>query len=310
MTDEPNYDHWYSVLDGEKPSITNEPQPGYYRLKDGRPVAIWFEDGSVVNGDHGIMIAVSDVLIPRTEHEDLWLRCAMNAVEEDDYRAVIDGGVWPDMDAVILETIGHNIAGANDPETIKALIDTLATAAIRYNPIEDDLMAERAQSLRSRALELRKKADDIRETEKKPHLEAGKAVDAKWQPLVKSGQTVADILRGAMSAYETKKALAARKAEEERRALEAANVSPSDKSEPVTTPAPASTQIKGGYGRAASKQVVKKVSSIESVTTLANWLHNHEPQTFIDFILERAQRAVSNGYTPAGVTIVEEVSVR
>lgn len=305
---EPTYDHYWAVLDGEKPSITNEPQPGFYRLKDGRPVAIWHEDGSV--DDAGIMMTVSGMAIPAPGHEDIWLRCAMNAVEEDDYNAVLEGGTWPDMDEAIIDTIGHNIAGANDPETIKALIDTLATAAIRYNPIEDDLMAERAQSLRSRALELRKKADDIRETEKRPHLEAGKAVDAKWQPLVKSGQTVADILRGAMSAYETKKAIAARKAEEERKALEAANVQPEPENAPTASPVSNGTQIKGGYGRAASKQMVKKVSGIDSVTELCAWLYEHERQTFLDFIGERAQRAVSNGYTPAGVTIIEEVSVR
>lgn len=291
-----SYEHWYAVLDGQKPDITNEPQPGFYRLKDGKPVAIWIDD------EYGLQLTVSGAAIMGEGQEEIWLRCAMNAVEEDDYNAVIDGGVWPDMDEAIVETIGHNIRDAKSADDINNLIDSLRFAAVKYETITDDLMAERAQSLRSRTLELTKKADEIRTDEKKPHLEAGRKVDATWQPIVKKGESVANGLRAAMSAYETKKLA-------EKRALEATQAQAPSNEQPLQQDAP--SNIKGGYGRAASKQLKRKVTSINDLDKAVAWMKGMDRQLLITFLCEQAQKAVNAGFVaPDGFDLEDVVDIR
>ena len=78
----------------------------------------------------------------------------------------------------------------------------------------------RAQSLRSRLLDLSREADRKREEEKRPHLEAGKAVDQKWMSVVRMAKDAADGIRRAMEAWETIKLT--RRRDEERKAEETA----------------------------------------------------------------------------------------
>ena len=117
-TEAPTYDYWFAVLAGETPPVDqNEPQPGYFRTKRGEPVAIWYED-VVCN----IMIG-SDKMVALDAYEDVWTRCATRAVTEEQWQTAIDNGwVWHDMDEMIRETLGDNIAEADDVEGIAALL--------------------------------------------------------------------------------------------------------------------------------------------------------------------------------------------
>lgn len=285
MATEYDYEHWHASLAGENPRITNELHPGFWRLKNGQPVAIWSDEDS---GDPKLLVMVGSKMVDPEHHEDIWLRCCTRPVEQADYETVIDGGVWPDMDVSVAATIGDNIGNADDPETLKDLLEGLELASQTYAVITDHTMAARAQSIRSRALELKKKADDRRAEEKRPHLEAGQAVDRAWQPLVKAGQSIADALRKALSAWETKQM-------EERRAKEPQVAAPAG--------------IKPGYGRAASTRMVKKVGVITSGVALCNWLADND-DSFVAYLHERAQVFVNRGLTPDGVMITEEVEVR
>jgi hypothetical protein len=282
------YDYWLQALDGNKPQVTNQPMPGFYRMKNGMAVAIWSDEDP--DEPSKILMMVGSRMVEPRDHEDIWLRCCTRPVEQHDYEAVIDGGVWPDMDVAVAATLGDNIGDADDPETLKDLLEGLEAASETYDVITDETMAARAQSIRARALELRKKANDRREAEKRPHFEASQAVDRTWQPLVKGYQSIADGLRAALSAFETKK-------RREREAIE-----PQAK-------APEPAGIKPGYGRAASTRMVKRVVAIDAMQLLP-WLREHDGETLDRFLMERAQRFVTEAFTPPGVLTEEVVDVR
>jgi hypothetical protein len=287
MSDDP-YEYYWAALAGESPPVNqNEPHPGFYRLKNGAPVAIW------VDGESGrLTVMVNHTLIGPNDHEDTWTRCCTRAVAEDWYHAVMEGGSWPDVDPVVDETLGDNIRNARDINALVEMLRLLAQAAGAYANIDSDEAAARAQSIRTRALELRKRADDLRAAEKKPHLEAGLEVDKAWQPLIKSGQATADQLRASIALWENRK----RKEMQDR-----------DGSIERQTDLP---NVRGGYGRAASVRMVKRVTGIDNPQALFSWLMGADRESILAAMTQLAQSAVSRGIVPNGVTIVEEVEVR
>lgn len=87
---------WRAALAGERPPITQEPQPGYYtrRMVKGGPlvpVAIWYgappadEDGTAL-GDAPLLCAVNGKL---TDPLETWLWVAANPIPEDAYNALV-----------------------------------------------------------------------------------------------------------------------------------------------------------------------------------------------------------------------------
>jgi hypothetical protein len=282
------YEYWHAALAGEKPQVTNQPMPGFYRMKNGQAVAIWSDEDAEEPSRVTVMVGTDRIVKP-DDHEDIWLRCCTRPVEQHDYEAVIDGGVWPDMDVSVAATLGDNIGDADDPETLKDLLEGLELASETYHVITDHAMAARAQSIRARALELKKRADDRRAELKAPHLAAGQAVDRQWQPLVKAGQTIADSLRKALSAWETKQFEERRKAE-------------------VKIPEPAG--IKPGYGRAASTRIMQRVTHITDIAKLCEWMAFADSEVLKAWLIDRAQHHVNAGLMPPGVAVEQHVEVR
>ena len=172
------------------------PQPGFYRkrhFKDGPfvPVAIWSQDGGMVALVNG------DVADP----SDIWSFCARNPIGEATYHAILGGAPWPDADPVVADQIagaGHNSDVVDEAEMLRDQIEAAKTGAAAYAKITDDETSAKAQSLRSRLLELKGEAEKKHKKEKEPHLEAGRAVDKKWLPLAKDAEATAVAIRTAM----------------------------------------------------------------------------------------------------------------
>jgi hypothetical protein len=206
-----------------------EPHAGYYRcaaVKGGPllPVAIWRDGGTlhVLRGGEPIAL------------ERVWPYSVWSPVPYDWYEAATERGEkWPDAAAEAVPAqpqepaergLGDNNPPAEDEvAAIRSAIENAkGVAEAEYAEITSDDQAAAAQAMRSRLLSLSGDADKKREAEKKPHFDAAKAVDTKWQPVVKLGKAAADWLRDRLSDYATKKARAAaeaqRKADEARRA--------------------------------------------------------------------------------------------
>lgn len=309
------YDYWNNALKGEfGPVHDGDCQPGFWRKRKSRggpfvPVATWEQDGKIIALVDG---AAEDA-------SSLWSYICRYPVTEEAYRACVAGEPWPDEDVSVTASIAPPPAGDNNPpqdeaEVLKAQIDAASANAAEYAEIADDDTAAKAQSARARLNELSGQADKKREAEKKPHLEAGKSIDAKWQPLVKAAKAAADGIAKALSAHETRKARAAaeqqRKVEEARQAAlrEALSKHPEAPLpvEVAAPPAPVQATIRGAYGRAASKKEIKIATVTDQDAAYGFLKANAE---IVAVIAKLAQKSVDAGFTVPGVTVTTEIKV-
>lgn len=333
---EHTYDWWYRARSGEKiggptlPVYEDAPQPGFYRRRftekramgEGKaepgpfvPVAIFEHEGE--------LIALVDG--KRTEDPSKhWISCCRNPVSEMDYHNACSTGRWPDIAESVSESLtpppapgsvpGHN-EPADETEVLKDRIETAkADLQKNYAEIKDDMQAARAQTLRATLLEIHRDADKRRATEKEPHLEAGKAVDARWMPIVKEAKAAADQLAKALSAFLTKKAKEEaeerRKFEEQQRKAEAEAAKagkPAPEPAPAPKPAPVQSTIKGGHGRAATVKAVKVITDVTDWDALYAYVKGN-PE--VDAVVRKvAQQFVNAGNDVPGVTIEEQRKV-
>jgi hypothetical protein len=324
MTD--GYDWWRRALAGEPiggaalPVNDSDCQPGFWRKRTSRagpfvPVATWLQDGK--------MIALVDGR--EADAAEAWTYICRYPITEEQYHSRVQTGTWHDEDSNVSQSLAPPSAGHNQPpqdeaEILASQIDAASANAAEYETISDDATASKAQSARARLNELSGQADKRREALKKPHLEAGKAVDATWQPLVKRAKAAADAIASALGAHETRKAREAaeiaRKAEEARRmaeqealkAAEAGKPAPAPVAAPPTPPVAAepTTAIRGAYGRAASVKTVK-VATVTDYAAAAGYLINQAGVK--DAIDKAAQKAVDAGFDVPGVTVEEHKKV-
>lgn len=249
------------------------------------PVAIWVDDTGVTHCRMGI----------RDNHRNLDLDAALtrwpfifpNVVARDDYTVAWTTGVWPDGTPTVspdaAPAAGDNLP--SDPfERLKAEIDDkLGSATTFLNDAAakpDKLRADRARNIQAELLALIKSADTMHETEKAPHLAAGRAVDAKFRfrDQVKEAcvrlRTVFENIAKRLEAEANEAARRAhaeqmRKAEEERQRIEAerqkkladdpvAALTDPEPELPMVpaAPEPVKVQVGGGVGRAAGLKTV------------------------------------------------------
>lgn len=312
--------------------VDGEPMSGYFRcaaVKDGPllPVAIWREGERLYVQRAGESVTTTRV----------WPHCVWNPVSYEWFEQYEKQGRWPDEPAQTADaptetatteagagnnrqTIGGNNPPVEDEATaLKSQIEAAKGVAEQdYTEIITDDQAAAAQALRSRLLSLSGDADKKREAEKRPHFEKAKAVDTKWQPVVKLGKDAADWLRGKLSDYATRKADKDAEdrrialAEEVRLAAERATAEPDADAPPVETapaPAPAApeqTTIKGASGRAATIRTIKVAKVVDYDKAYAHLKAIPEIKKAIDTV---AQRFISAGNSVPGVEVHERRDV-
>jgi hypothetical protein len=304
------------------PVHESDPQQGYYRAKNRNgvfePVAIFYPEGS----DQLVAYRAGREVSP----DAIWTWACRNPVTFDAYTAAVDGKGWADDDKVVAAQIqppepgvGDNSGEVDEAETLKDQISAALAGMKAYEKVEDDATAAKALSLRNRLNELSGQADKIRVKLKEPHLEAGKAVDAKFQPLVKSAKAGADRVRDAIGAWETVKLQAERKRqraiEDARIAAEQAAREQQGETAVIDQPAPAApvatapAPIKGTYGKAASVSVKTIIDEITDWTALAVYMAAHPEMQ--ELLRKLAQRAIDAGRTDVpGITTTEKAAVR
>jgi hypothetical protein len=307
------------------PVHEDEPHQGYFRTKNRDKsfdaVAIFYPEGS----DELVAYRAGREVRP----DEIWTWCCRSPVTFEAYTAATEGKGWPDDDTVVAAqvqppepTVGDNSENVHVDEA-EALKDQIAAALAgmtAYEKITDDKTAAKALSLRNRLNELSGQADKIRVKQKEPHLEAGKAVDAKWQPLVKNAKAGADKVRDAIGAWETVKLQEqrriAREAEQARLAAEEAARTVSPDAEVMEAPAivaapveTAPAPIKATYGKSASVSVKTVLKDVTDWKALAIYMCEHPIMQ--DTLRQLAQRAIDAGRTNIpGITTDEKAAVR
>lgn len=128
--------------------------------------------------------------------------------------------------------MGHN--APPDPFTMaQDEITTLYEEAKQYldgEPIHSEGMADDVSNLLAMARNAKKRADEARVAEKKPHDDAAKAVQAKYKPLLEQADRTADACKAALAPWlekldaekRAREESARREAEEATRAAQAA----------------------------------------------------------------------------------------
>lgn len=304
MTDA--YQFWRDALAGkEQPISADHPQPGYYKARKGKggpwtPVAIWEKDGALV-ARFGPEMA---------NPLDIWTWCSGNPVSKDDAKHAFEHGIFPGE-------IGHNSGDLSLAEEIKDAAKQ-ATDWLKSTKIADKVSADTAANMRSRLLELGKKAEEEREEKVRPHLDGQKAVNGKYKPLVDAATSAAGALRDAltqwMRAEEAKaraEAEAARKVEEERLAAErAAHLAANPIAEfteepplPLAPIEPPKVQAGGQAGRKAGLRTVVRYEIEDYAAALA---HVKDHKDVIAAVEKACFAQAKAGATVPGIKRIEE----
>lgn len=304
MTDQ--YDFWRRRLAGEViPIHDGEPQAGFYRVRNRektiwRPVAYWFKDGALrcrVSGDN-------------TEDQramELWPYASKNPVTHEAYQAVIDGGLWPDQhEGATADRI--NSVNAPDENSFEGLQDRIADLArdaeklIAAGAAKTQTDADQASDLANRLGELHKAADAARATEKKPHDDAAKAVQAKWLPVLTLAEVYKRIKAAVVTPFLVEQDRIRREAQAQayRAAAEAAK-----KGQEPAPPPPVIAPVKAGSGgrRSVALRSVKVITITDRPAALAFFADNQMVSDLLQTLAEKATRA---GVTVPGVTVTEE----
>lgn len=298
---------WREAVAGVRGDIhEDEPQSGFYRSRrkgeQAKAVAYWYD---TKNGSLRCQIDGED--ISEQQAREIWPFASKEPITHDMFKKKREFGIWPDMDEGALaslpsnrEIIGNNKPPIDEAEILREQIVSAKGSVGDYAKIASDEIAAKAQSLRSRLLELAGSAEKKHKAEKQPHLDAGRAVDQKWFPLRDLAKGAADAIRSALSAWETEKDRRAREAmrvaeEARRKAEEAGKPAPT----PVAPPAPA-TPIKGAYGRAASVKQIRIATIVDQAKVYEAFKDNEAVK---ELLRKLAQRAIDDGYDVAGVTV-------
>jgi hypothetical protein len=179
------FTYWQNALQGTfGPIHENDPQPGYYRTKPGRkersmPVAIWKDDDGLHALRDGLPVDPSAV----------WTWCCQHPVAYDTYVAAAEHGEpWPDE--IPVAGIGHNSDGSFEAELspadrLKVAVDGLRREAENWlssiGSVCAQAEADKAANFADAFSQFEREAEDARTAEKKPVLEQGRAIDARWK---------------------------------------------------------------------------------------------------------------------------------
>jgi len=205
--------YWQNALSGNFGAVhENDPQCGYYRMRKGRggpwvPVAIWLEgQGSLrqgqnsINSDSGKLVC----LVAGMERNayDVWTWVCRYPIAYETYVAVAEEGKpWPEE----VPALGHNSQSLNEAEVVGEEIEALSLPAMNWletlPTIESQSDADKAANYADRFSALETRAEEARVIEKRPSLEEGREIDARWKPVVSKAQDAKAKMKKAIEPY-------------------------------------------------------------------------------------------------------------
>ena len=310
MTDQ--FDGWRSLLAGKPVQFdANDPLPGYYKIRKGRngdweSVGIWQNDmGAIV-----VMLNGSHVPIDR-----VWPWCAKYPISYETYADVAeDGKPWPNQHAAVTKL--HNAPPEDDSiEIIGDRIEDLVREAktlIENGAAKSQDESDKAADLANEIAKQRKKADDARDAEGRPHLEAKRAVDGKWRPLLDAAEIYKQLKDAVCAPWLAAQRAAKQKAEAEARkaAQEAAKAGDIEAAAEATRKAEhiaATRTVSGTRGRSVHLQTTEVVSIIDRTAVLAFFA---ESPAITEVLQSLAEKAIAAGVVVPGTKVDKEERAR
>lgn len=289
------------------------PQLGCYRDKF-RAVYIYRDESGALG------CRVTSGYAPRHEDEidELFGFVCRHPISYELYESIRDFGKWPeDVETSSERGIGDNSQNLAPHEALQAEINNLADSAREWlksigGKIATQEQADKAANYATEFGKLEKRGQDKHKVEKAPHLEAGRAVDAAWKPVIELADSKK---KGAKRLFEAwaieegnrRKAEAARIAEEQRKVEEARRVEADASGEPIPAdeappPPPVVENVKAGTrGRVSMRtrtkwEITDRRAFIDYLLAMDN-----PPPDLISTLDMIASRIGSAGGNPPGV---------
>jgi hypothetical protein len=221
-----DYDlYWQQLEHGHADWPANQAMPGFYRKRERNGtkvgVAIWVgNDGRpVVKVGKAAVEALTTTSREAEFCEYAFAWIAKHPVTEESYRAWLTTGVWHD-DVPEADVDPNAPPHVVVKETIADLLrQAEAWLAEIGGEVKTQEQADKAANFADRFHELAKESETKREVEKKPHLDAGREIDARWKEITDAGKSAKKWANGLTDAF--LKAERARKLAEAARAAEA-----------------------------------------------------------------------------------------
>ena len=245
----------------------------------------------------------------------VWPWCARYPISYETYAAVAERGEpWPDLHEAVTKL--HNQAPADDSlESLRDTIENLAHEAqllIDKGAAQSQEESDRAADLSNEIAKYRKKADEARKVEKEPHLEAERAVEARWKPLLAAADIYKLLKESVCGPFLAKqKAVREEAAAEARRvaaeAIKAGNVEIAAEASRKAERIASIRTVSGTRGRSVHLQTVQVVTIVDRAAVLAYFA---ESQAITDVLQSQAETAVKAGLTVPGTRVSTEEKAR
>lgn len=298
VEDDPFYNYWNALLDGEQPPFHDGcPEGGSYWMKGKNgsktPVLIDYIDKKAP--ERGIGVWVDGTLTEAPGQT--WLNCGRNAVAPEAYVHRMTHGRWPDEGGPIL--VGDNNP---PPEAVHELLPYMVERIRAWfvtrlqqkleTPADIQAAADHAKTLR----DLKGKAKKLHDIEVRPLLDAENAVHAKYNPHIKEADALLAEMGKAVAAYETiQREQTDIKVAEAREALVKAGIT-----DPAAfLPASGPTKIKSSTGKRGF--TVKPVETAKVVDQDALYCATKHKPEVMAFFAKLAQTSLDSGTLLPGV---------
>lgn len=318
------WDFWKAARKGKKIDVPLGIVPiGYYR-KQTRSTGVWYPVAIWVGTD-GVkraQIGHAEVKILATAEEEerfdfeVFSYASKTPTSHPEYQHWMQHREWPEAMGLkpIVKTvaapreakIGDNsgaTAGEIEAMTLEALKDQVDSAieqSKQFAKVETKEQGNAAQGLRTRLTSLASMGDKQRDIEKRPHLEAGRAVDDAWNPLIKAAKEAARVIKTAVDDQATreKRRIAAERAEQQ-----AAGNAPTEAAEPIT--------FQGNQGGKTTARTIIVPTIVDYDAVYEQLRKNPEVTGVLDTLVAKIYRNYGPGMPDMkGVKSEERASVR
>ncbi len=199
----------------------SEPQQGYFRVrkKDSpwEPVAFFYPENSDTMIAYRSGKEVRDI-------NALWTFACRNPISYEAYEKAMDGKGFAD-EPKAAPGIGDNSETADDYEKLRIeyLGEKEMAEEFLKKPVATQDDADRAAIWAKRLSDITKRAEEFHGIEKRPHLDAGRAVDERWRELKEEPKALSTKLKRSIDTFAAEQRrieeARARKAREEEEAL-------------------------------------------------------------------------------------------
>lgn len=300
---------WYmEALAGHRGDFdTRNPPSGYYRSHD-RSLAVWRDD------DGTLRWSVSHGFSPRHVDQlcDAFATFCMRPVSYDDWERHSQTGQWPESPEPEIAAARATTPGIghNSGTPVEQIADELAVLETAFRDwlksiggaIATEAHDAKGDEFRARFAALKKRADEAHETDKRPHLDAGREVDRLWKAPRDRADAGKREVGAALTPYRRERDRLRQEAERKARQAEAQARA---EAEAANRPIPAQTPVYGQPKPKTGLRTVKKLVFTD-LGAFAGYLLETAPNELADAVAPLARASLMTGVATPGAKLISE----